>query len=118
MNFSLDNPGFTDTISSMQDAPESSGSSSASSAPPQCSCAKCHARMSSIDRAKHLIYVRCQGYEYSVDLRCEECNYWSKEEMLSHESFANHWLQNLRAGESLLIKLQRSLPLLLRLVPR
>ena len=87
MNFSLDNPGFTDTISSMQDAPKSSGSSSASSAPPQHSCAKCPARMSSIARAKHLICVRCRGYECSIELRCEDCNNWSKEELLSHEKF-------------------------------
>ena len=85
MDFSLDNPGFSDTISSMQDAPKSSGSSSASSAPPQRSCAKCPARMSSIDRGKHLICVRCWGYECSVELRCKECKSWSKEEMLSHE---------------------------------
>ena len=41
--------------------------------------------MSSIDRDKHLICIRCCGYECSVDLRCEECESWSKEEMLSHE---------------------------------
>ena len=72
MNFSLDNPGFTDTISSVHDAPISSGSSSASSATPQRSCAKCPAWMSSIAHANHLLYVRCQGYECSVELRCEQ----------------------------------------------
>ena len=87
MNFSLDNPRFTDTISSMQDAPKSCGSSSASSAPPQRSCAKCPARMSSIAHAKHLICVRCRGYGCSIELRCEECYNWSKEELLSHENF-------------------------------
>ena len=85
MEFSLDIPGFSDTILSIHDALKSSGSSSASSGRPQRSCAKCPTRMSSIDRDKHLIYVRCRGYECSVELRCEECKSWSKEEMLSHE---------------------------------
>ena len=84
MEFSLDNPGFSDSVTSVQDAPKSSGSSSASSGQPQRSCAKCPSRMSSIDRHKHLICMRCRGYECSVDLRCEG---WSKEEMLVHEKF-------------------------------
>ena len=41
--------------------------------------------MSSIDRDKHLICMRCRGYECSVDLRCEECESWSKEEILALE---------------------------------
>ena len=41
--------------------------------------------MSSIDRDKHLICIKCCGYECSVELRCEECEGWSKEAMLSHE---------------------------------
>ena len=85
MEFSLDNPGFSDVVTSVQDAPKASGSSSASSGQPQRSCAKCPTRMSSIDRDKHLICIRCRGYEYSVELRCEESKGWSKEEMLSHE---------------------------------
>ena len=56
MTFSLDNLGFTDTISSMQDALISSGSSSASSATPQRSFVKCPAWMSSIAHAKKNIY--------------------------------------------------------------
>ena len=82
MEFSLDNPGFSDSVMSVQDAPKSSGSSSASSGHHQRSCAKCPTRMSSIDRDKHLICICCRGYECLVDLRCEA---WSKEEMLSHE---------------------------------
>ena len=82
MEFSLDNPGFSDSVTSVQDAPKSSGSSSVSSGQPQHSCAKCPSRMSSIDRDKHLICIHCRGYECSVDLRCEG---WSKEEMLVHE---------------------------------
>ena len=86
MEFSLDNPGFSDSVTSVQDAPKSSGSSSASSGQHQCSCAKCPTRMSSIDCDKHLICIRCRGYECSVDLRCEECEGRSKEEeMLNHE---------------------------------
>ena len=89
MDFSLDNPGFADSIASdqTQDAPKSFGSSSASGGQKQCSCAKCPTRMSSIDRDKHLpvICIKCRGYECSVALRCEECKGWSKEEMLSHE---------------------------------
>ena len=85
MEFSLDNPGFSDSIASVQDAPKSSGSSSTSSGQQQRSCAKCPSRMSSIDRDKHLICIKCHGYECSVELRCEECEGWSKEEMLSHE---------------------------------
>ena len=84
MEFSLDNPGFSDSVTNVQDAPKSSGSSSASSGQHQRSCAKCLTRMSSIGRDKHLICIRCRGYECSVDLRCEECEGWSKEEMLSH----------------------------------
>ena len=82
----MDNPGFADSIASdrTQDDPKSSGSSSASGGQ-QRSCAKCPTRMSSIDRDKHLICIRCRGYECSVDLRCEECESWSKEEMLCHE---------------------------------
>ena len=85
MEFSLDNPGFSDSVTNVQDAPKSSGSSSASSGQPRKrSCAKCPTRMSSIDRDKHLICIRCRGYECSVDLRCEECEGWLKEEMLVH----------------------------------
>ena len=87
MDFSFDNPGFAHSIAcdQTQDAPKSSGSSSASCCQHQRSCAKCPARMSSIDRDKHLICIKCRGYECSVALRCEECKGWSKEEMLSHE---------------------------------
>ena len=87
MDFSLDNPGFADSFASdqTQDAPKSSGSSSTSGGQQQRSCAKCSTRMSSIDRDKHLICIKCRGYECSVALRCGECKGWSKEEMLSHE---------------------------------
>ena len=81
---------FSDSITVMQDAPKSSGSSSASSCQPQRSCARCYSRMSSIDRDKHLLCIYCRGYKCSVDLRCEECENWSKEEMLPHEKIRNH----------------------------
>ena len=84
MEFSLGNPGFSDSITEVHNAPKSSGSSSASSGQPQRSCARCPSRMSSIDCDKHLICIRCRGYECSVELRCEECESWSKE-MLAHE---------------------------------
>ena len=84
MEFSLDNPGFSESIASVHDAPKSSGSST-SSGQQQRSCAKCPSRMSSIDRDKHLICIKCRGYECSVELRCEECEDWSKEVMLAHE---------------------------------
>ena len=67
MEFSLDNPGFSDVVSEVHDAPKSSGSSSASSGQPQRSCARCPSRMSSIDHDKHLICTRCRGYECSVE---------------------------------------------------
>ena len=41
--------------------------------------------MSSIDRDKHLYWIKCRGFECSVELRCDECKDWSKEEMLAHE---------------------------------
>ena len=63
----------------MQDSP--SGSNSASICHPQRSYARYYRRMSSSDCDKHL-YVRCRGYQCSVNLRCEECENWSKEEML------------------------------------
>ena len=87
MDFSLDNPGFADSIASdqPQDALKSSGPSSASGGQQQRSCAKCPTRMSSIDRDKHLICIRCRGYECLVELRYEECESWLKEEMLCHE---------------------------------
>ena len=62
----------------------------ASSGQPQRCCAGCYSRMSSIDRDKHLLCIRCCGYECSVDLRCEECEHFSKEEILAHERFTNH----------------------------
>ena len=86
MEFSLDNPGFSDSITEVHDAPKSSGSSSTSSGQPQRSCARCPSRMSSIDRDKHFICIRCRGYECSVNLRCEECESWFKEGMLAHET--------------------------------
>ena len=89
MEFSLDKPGFSESIASVQDAPKSSGSSTSSSLQ-QHSCAKCPSRMSSIDRDKHLNCIKCGGYECSVELRCEECKDWSKEEMLAWKRFANH----------------------------
>ena len=94
MEFSLDNPGFSNSITDMQDAPKSSGSSSASSCQPQRSCARCYSRMSSIDRDKHLLCIRCRGYECSVDLRCEECENWSKEEKLAHEKIRKSLASN------------------------
>ena len=42
--------------------------------------------MSSFDRDRHLIFTRCRGFECSVELRCEECECWSKE-MLAHEKY-------------------------------
>ena len=84
MEFSLDNPGFSDSIASTQDALRSSGSST-SSGLQQRSCAKCPSRMSSIDCDKHLYCIKCRRYECSVELRCDECKDWSKEEMLAHE---------------------------------
>ena len=90
MESSLDKPGFSDLITDVQDAPKSSGSSSASSGQLQRSCVRCYSRMSSIDRDRHLLCIRCCGYECSVDLRCEECENWSKEEMLAHEKICNH----------------------------
>ena len=85
MDFSLDNPSFSDSITDMQDAPKSSGSSSASRCQPHRSCARYYSRMSSIDCDKHLLCIRCRGYQCSVNLRCEECENWSKEEMPVHE---------------------------------
>ena len=85
MEFSLDNPSFSDVVTEVHDAPKSSGSSSASSGQPQRFCARCPSRMSSIDRDRHFICTRCRGYECLVELRCEECESWSKEEMLAHE---------------------------------
>ena len=84
MEFTLDNPGFSDTIAGSQDAPKSSGSST-SSGLQQRSWARCPARMSSIDRDKYLFCIKCRGHECSVELRCDECKDWSKEEMLAHE---------------------------------
>ena len=88
--FFVGQPQFSDSITVMQDAPKSSGSSSALSCQLQRSCARCYSRMSSIDRDKHLLCICCRGYKCSVDLRCEECENWSKEEMLAHEKIRNH----------------------------
>ena len=85
MDFSLDDPFFSDSITDMQDALKSSGSSSASKCHPQHSYTGYYSRMSSIDCDKHLLCIRCRGYQCSVNLRCEECVNWSKEEMLVHE---------------------------------
>ena len=38
----------------------------------------------------NIYYVYVVVVECSVDLRCEECVNWSKEEILAHERFANH----------------------------
>ena len=84
MEYSLDNPGFSEAIAGTQDAPRSSGSST-SSGLQQRSCSKCPSRMSSIDRDKHLYCIKCRGFECSVELRCDECKDWSEEEMLAHE---------------------------------
>ena len=82
MDFSLDDPFFSDSITDMQDAPKSSGSSIASRCHPQRSYARYYSRMSSIDCDKHLLCIRCRGYQCSVNLRCEECENWPKEGML------------------------------------
>ena len=88
MDISLDKPGFSDVIVvEVHDASKSSGSSSASSGHPQRSCSRCPSRRSSFDRDRHLVRTRCRGYECSVDLRCEECESWSQEEMLAHEKY-------------------------------
>ena len=85
MDFSLDDPFFSDSITDMRDAPKSSGSSSASKYHPQRSYMGYYSRMSSIDCDKHLLGILCRGYQCSVNLRCVECENWSKEEMLVHE---------------------------------
>ena len=88
MDISLDKLGFSEEIAvEVHDAPKSSGSSSTSSGHPQRSCSRCSSRMSSFDRDRHLICNRCRGFECSVELRCEECECWSKEEMLAHEKY-------------------------------
>ena len=88
MDISLDKPGFSDEIRvEVHDAPKSSGSSPACSGHPQRSCSRRSSRMSSFDRDIHLICTRCRGFECSVELRCEECECWSKEEMLAHEKY-------------------------------
>ena len=88
MDISLDNPGFSKVIAvKVHDSPKSSISSSASSGHPQHSCSRCLGRMSSFDRDSHLICTRCREYECSVDLRCEECENWSQEELLAHEKY-------------------------------
>ena len=88
MDISLDNPGFSDVITvKVHDAPKSSSSSSASSGHLQRSCSRCLGRMSSFDRDSHLICTRCREYECSVDLRYEECESWSQEEILAHEKY-------------------------------
>ena len=85
MDFSLAIPFFSDSITDMQDAPKSSGSSSASKCHPQRSYTEYYSRMSSIDCDKQLLRIRCRGYQCSVNLRCEECENWSKDEILVHE---------------------------------
>ena len=88
MDVSLDDPGFSNVIAvKVHDAPKSSSSSSASSGHPQRSCSRCFGRMSSFDRDSHLICTRCREYECSVDLRCEEYDNWSQEELLAHEKY-------------------------------
>ena len=88
MDISLDKPGFSDEIVvEVHDAPKSSGSSLTSSGHPQRSCSRCSSRMSSFDCDRHLVCTRCRGYECSVELRCEECECWSQEEMLAHEKY-------------------------------
>ena len=117
VEFLLDNTGFSDSITVVQDAPKFSRSSSASSGQPQCSCARCPSRMSSIDHDKHLICICCRGCECSVIFRCEECENWSKEEMLAHEKIRKSLASKSKGGVNLPLKLLRSLPLLLRPVP-
>ena len=85
MDFSFDDPFFSDSITDMQDAPKSSESSSASKCHPQRSYTGYYSRMSSIDCDEHLLCICCRGYQCSVNLWCEECENWSKEEMLVHE---------------------------------
>ena len=92
MDFSLDDPFFSDSITDMQDAPKSSGSSSASKCHPQHSYTRYYSRMSSFDCDKHLLCIRCRGYQCSVNLRCEECENWSKEELLVHEKILKLFL--------------------------
>ena len=88
MDISLDDPGFSNVIAvKVHDAPKSSNSSSASSGHPQRSCSRCLGRMSSFDRDSQLICTHGREYECSVDLRCEECDNWSQEELLAHEKY-------------------------------
>ena len=54
--------------------------------------------MSSIDCDKHLICIRCRGYECAVILRCEECENWSKEEMLAHEKIRKSLASKSKGG--------------------
>ena len=109
MDFSLVNPGFfSDSITDVQDAPKSSGSSSASSGQPQRSCARCYSRMSCFDRDKHLLCICGRGYECSFGLRCEECENWSKEEMLAHEKIRKSLAFKSKGRGNLPLKLLRT----------
>ena len=117
MEFFLDNPGFSDVATEVHDAPKSSGSSSASSDQPQRSCARCPSRMSSIDRDRHLICTRCRGYECSVELRCEEYENWSKEEMLAHEKVRKSLASKAKGRGKSSTKGTKKPASLLRLVP-
>ena len=86
------------------DAPKSSSSSSASSGHPQRSCSRCPGRMSSYDRDSHLICTRCREYECSVDLRYEECESWSQEEMLAHEKYRKSFASKSKGRGKSLVK--------------
>ena len=64
-----------------EDSPMNSGSS-VSSGSSSHSCSRCNDRMSSIDRDTHLICFCGLEFDCYMQMRCQECVCWSKEEMM------------------------------------
>ena len=64
------------------DVSRTSSGSSASLGESTCSsCARCHSRMSSFSRRRHMFCIECRGSDCDLNTRCEECLLWTKKEM-------------------------------------
>ena len=106
MDISLDNPGFLMDVSDQvkvhqSDVPRHASGSSSSGEATRRSCSRCHGRMSSLSRDRHLFCIKCRGADCDLNIRCDECLSWTKEEMESYVKLRKSLTSKNRKSKSL-----------------
>ena len=105
MDISLDNPGFQLDVSDQgeihqPDVPQPSSGSSSSGEATRRSCARCHGRISSFLLDRYLFCIKCRGSDCDVNVRCDECFSWTKEEMEGYVKLRKSLMSKNRKSKS------------------